>query len=199
MIERLNKLYTQDQHTLYKDIRDHQKKHKTTLINFLYFANVVKNHIPDERKNQEQKIYYSNLIQSNFLLPDGIALRTFYKIAYMLGYNTHATIPNLNGTDFVPYFLQKSKKDKKNMRIHLYGASPETLDKAKTYFQQYAPLGYTHNGYSDLDTGEIQNFVQKLSPNSTNIVLIGRGTPLQENRANKYQHFLPNTMIFTVG
>lgn len=199
MIDRLEKLYTQDKDKLYKDIWNHQKNHTNTVINFLYFANVVKNHLPKRKKTIEQKTYHSNLISSDFLLPDGIALRAFYKIAYCLGYVANRQIPNLNGTDFVPYFLQKSKKDKKNIHIHLYWSSEDTISKAKDYFKQYAPIGYTHHGYGNLNDIEIQELVQKLSSKHTNILLVGRGTPIQENRANKYQHFLPNTMIFTVG
>ncbi len=199
MIDRLDKLYTQDKNKLYRDIWDHQKKHNTTLINFLYYANVVKNHLPNRKKTIEQKTYYNNLINSDFLLPDGIALQTFYKVAYKLWYIPTEKIPNLNGTDFVPYFLEKAKKDKKKILIHLYGASDQTLQKSKEYFKQYGQIGYTHHGYGNLDDKEIQELVQKLSPTHTNILLIGRGTPIQENRANKYKNFLPNTMIFTVG
>lgn len=199
MIDRLNKLYTQDKNKLYKDIWQHQNNNDTTLINFLYFANVVKNHLPNRKKDIQQKTYYNNLMSSDFLLPDGIALQTFYRVAHKLGYVPTKKIPNLNGTDFVPYFLDKAQKDRKKMLIHLYGASEETIQKAKKYFKQYANIGYTHHGYGNLDDKEIQELVQKLSPTHTNILLIGRGTPTQENRAHKYQHFLSHTMIFTVG
>lgn len=199
MIDRLNKLYTQDKNKLYRDIWDHQKKHNNTLINFLYFANVVKNQLPKRKKTIEQKTYYNNLIKSDFLLPDGIALQAFYRIAHICSYSPSTKIPNLNGTDFLPYFLHKSQKDNKKIRIHLYGASQETVDKAKDYFAQYGGIWYTHNGYGDLNDKDIQELVKALSPNHTNILLVARWTPIQENRANKYQNFLPNTMIFTVG
>lgn len=120
MLDRLHKLYTQNKDTLYKDIWLHQKNNKNTLINFLYFANVVKNKIPSARKTVEQKAYYHNITTGDFLLPDGIALQTFYRLAHILGHIEPKRIPNLNGTDFVPYFLDKCKKDKKKIRLHLY-------------------------------------------------------------------------------
>jgi exopolysaccharide biosynthesis WecB/TagA/CpsF family protein len=199
MIDRLDQLYREDKSKLYKDIWDHQKKHTTTLINFLYFANIVKNKLPKRKKTMPQKTYYHNITKSDFLLPDGIALQAFYKVASILGYSSNTALPNHNGTDFVPYFLQKSQKDKKKMHIHLYGASPETINKAKQYFEQYASIGYTHHGYEDLDDKELQQLIENFSPTHTNILLIARGTPIQENRANKYQNFLSNTIIFTVG
>lgn len=140
MLDRLHKLYTQNKTTAYKDIWLHQKKEKTTLINFLYFANIVKNKIPASHKTIEQKTYYHNITTGDFLFPDGIALQAFYTLAYLLGYLAHKKIPNLNGTDFVPYFLQKCKDDKKKIRIHLYGASPDTVTVAAAYFKQYASI-----------------------------------------------------------
>ncbi len=198
MLDRLHKLYTHDKKKLYKDIRDHKKNHSITLINFLYFANVVKNKLPVIKKTIPQKTYYHNISKSDFLLPDGIALQAFYKAASILGYSTKTNLPNHNGTDFVPYFLHKSQKDKKKIRIHLYGASPETVKKAKQYFEQYADIGYIHHWYQDLDDKELQQLIKKSSKTHTNILLIARGTPIQENRANKYQNFLSNTIIFTV-
>ncbi len=198
MIDRLDQLYTEDKNKLYKAIWDHQKKHTTTLINFLYFANIVKNKLPVAKKNMQQKTYYHNITKSDFLLPDGIALQAFYKIASILWFTNHTHLPNLNGTDFVPYFLHKSQKDKKKMHIHLYGASQETVDKAKQYFEQYAKIGYIHHGYEDLDDKELQKMIEKFSKTHTNILLIARWTPIQENWASKYQNFLSNTIIFTV-
>jgi hypothetical protein len=43
-------------------------------------------------------------------LPDGVALQTFYNLASKQFDLSTKKLSNLNGTDFIPYFLDEVKK-----------------------------------------------------------------------------------------
>jgi UDP-N-acetyl-D-mannosaminuronic acid transferase (WecB/TagA/CpsF family) len=77
-------------------------------------------------------LYYAALSDSDILLPDGIALQTFYRLAHK------KRLTNLNGTDFCPYFLEhaKEKYGKEKVNIILYGTYPDLLKKTEAYLSK---------------------------------------------------------------
>jgi hypothetical protein len=102
-------------------------------VNYLYFANIsskklFQNHTAHTTKNDVQNallddykkhsississIYKKALLESDFLLPDGIALQIFYALAHKLGHikSDISKLQNLNGTDFSLDFLMYLKK-----------------------------------------------------------------------------------------
>jgi UDP-N-acetyl-D-mannosaminuronic acid transferase (WecB/TagA/CpsF family) len=67
------------------------------------------------------------------LLPDGVALQTFYRLASNQFDLPVQSLSNLNGTDFIPYFLDEVKKrfGSNRVRIYLYGSKPEIVEATK--------------------------------------------------------------------
>jgi len=82
------------------------------IISYLYFAPIVTHRVFAGPQNSNQKMYKHHLLENDFLLMDGIALQVFYCIARLLGRIKTAKywLPNLNGTDFFPYFIKQVKK-----------------------------------------------------------------------------------------
>jgi len=82
-----------------------------------------------------QYFYKKILLRSDFLLPDGIALQLLYYFIALFGKisTDQKWLPNLNGTDFMPYFLSEAKKKygAQKLCLLLYGTKPDLVAKAK--------------------------------------------------------------------
>lgn len=76
------------------------------VVNFLYFANMMKWKLLEWTPEPRQKDYLAALHASDFLLADWIALQLFWRRSKIWRINK-MTPPNLNGTDFIPYFFEK--------------------------------------------------------------------------------------------
>ncbi len=127
----LQKLYRNDTTTAIEDILTKYARQWFAVVNFLYFANAMKYHLFENLQQQIDFDYSDALLQSDFLLPDGIALQIWDKFENKKEPKTH----NLNGTDLTPAFLHHVVQ---NYDIELYivsvydekiGKWPERLEK----------------------------------------------------------------------
>lgn len=131
-------------------------------------------------------LYQRAIFDADMVLIDGIALQLFYYLS------EKKRLPNLNGTDFCPYFLSYAKKraGEKNVNIILYGTYPHLLERTKQYlFNQGYNVIYAQDGYTNLDRENIE-LALKGKSGDINIMLNARTTPdypIQELRsfANK--------------
>lgn len=205
----LSKLYTWGKFRAYEDILTQYQQDDFAIINFIYFANIVAHQLFLEKdKTEKQREYKKILLKSDFLLPDWIALQFFYWTARLfsrIGGKTYR-LENLNGTDFVPFFLESLKKQygSQKLCILLYGSKEEYAKKVeeKLKFQGYNVI-YTQEGYSDFDREEAETQLNEYQ-DTINILLIARSTPkipLQELRVSRnYQKIQQNKLlVFTTG
>ena len=127
----LSKLYTQSPQQAIQDIATQREKNGHCVVHFLYFANAIKQHIFSQENN-----YTDTLIAADFLLPDGIALQTFYAAAIKLSrvQSTRTWLANCNGTDLTLPLLNTLQKIYPGFVIHLYGGRPATAEKARVFF-----------------------------------------------------------------
>jgi UDP-N-acetyl-D-mannosaminuronic acid transferase (WecB/TagA/CpsF family) len=106
----LEKIYTGTADTAVSEILETYQQEDFTVVNFVYFANIVSQSLfsSDKDKTEKEREYKKILLKSDFLLPDGIALQIFYACAKLLKRieAPRLWLSNLNGTDFVPYFLE---------------------------------------------------------------------------------------------
>jgi UDP-N-acetyl-D-mannosaminuronic acid transferase (WecB/TagA/CpsF family) len=72
---------------------------------------------------QEQKEYTKALSKSDYLFADGIALQVFNKII------TNKRTENLNGTDFIPYFIKRILRKEEDVHIALRTVFDPTINK----------------------------------------------------------------------
>lgn len=205
----LNKLYTKGRDQAISDILALYDQEQSAIVNFVYFANIVAHDLfEDSDKTEKEREYKKILLKSDFVLPDGIGLQLFYAIAKLLGKVDSDTtwLQNLNGTDFVPYFLEdlKKKYGSQKICILLYGTQAEYLETVveKLKYQGYNII-YAQDGYSDFDREGAESAMEEYQ-DTINILLQARSTtkiPLQELWTSRnYQKIQQNKLlVFNTG
>lgn len=189
----LSSLALADMKNTTKDILRNYEQKGYCIVHFLYFANIILNKLDREDVRSEKKEALSEaLLSGDFLLPDGIALRLLYKKHF------RKELPNLNGTDFLPYFLSHLPKGKK-AEILLYGATDEAVRKSAAYIEETFgyPVLYAQDGFKELDWSR----VPPRQDGVIRILLVGRGSPLQEiwTENNREKIETMRCLVFTVG
>ncbi len=190
----LNKLYTWSSQQAIQDIALHREKNGHCVVHFLYFANAIKQHIFSQASTYKQ-----TLTTANFLLPDGIALQTFYAAAVKLGrvQSTRTWLANCNGTDLTLPLLYELHKRHPWLVIHLYGAKPSTVDKARIFLHDNGLMcGVVEDGYSQRDRKNTAPF-----SGAKQVLLVARWTPLQELRIQGNIESIQknNILVLSVG
>lgn len=203
MKEILQKLYPYSSKKAVDDVLKLYEKQKYVIWNFIYFAVINQQKLfYNWKKTTEQKEYKKYLLNSDFLLPDWIALQTFYKVAAKRLNNLPAkNLENLNWTDFVPYFLDEIKKRfwSQRIRLYFYWSKPEIAEECKTiYTKKWFNVVYAQDWFSEFDWKQVKNDRSIEKP--INIMLIARWTPTQELRVEKNLNKIKfnNLIIFTV-
>lgn len=108
----LKKIYTNNFAQAVDYILNLYEKQWFVVSNFIYFAIIKEQKLfKSTKKTTIQKEYYKAIMKWDLLLPDGIALQTFYYFAKRQFNLPVKKLSNLNWTDFVPYFLDDMKKD----------------------------------------------------------------------------------------
>ncbi len=189
----LEKLSLSDAENTMQDILRIYEEKDICIVHFLYFANIILNTLDEENiQPSQKKAFVQALLNGDFLLPDGIALRLLYKKHF------RKELPNLNGTDFLPYFLSHLPKNQKG-EILLYGASPEVVGKTVEYVKKTFsfPIISAQQGFQEFNWSEIPPREKGV----IRILLAGRGSPLQEiwveNNRKKLEEM--ECLVFTVG
>lgn len=118
---------------------------------------------------------YKSALGRFLVLNDGLGIDLASQIKY-----GHTFPDNLNGTDFVPYFLRTTRR---RLRIYLIGTSDaavgEAARKMSLRFPRHEFVGF-RNGFF---TGpqDIENSCRKIKESEADCVLVGMGNPLQES------------------
>jgi exopolysaccharide biosynthesis WecB/TagA/CpsF family protein len=85
---------------------------------------------------------------------------------------------NLNGTDFVPLFLRRTRHA---LRIFVLGGHPHVTPRAVEEFRRQAPqhtyVGFHHGYFTAEELPEILDAIRQLK---SDVILVALGTPLQE-------------------
>lgn len=140
------------------------------IINFLYFATIVRTKLTEEEKDENLKIYERAMNECDFLLPDGIALYIVMKYKYK------KIVTNLNWTDFLPFFIDQIKPE--NINLICYGTFPQDIPKAVENLKKkitWIEISHYQDGYKELERDKINT-----NPEKINILLIWRWSPRQE-------------------
>ncbi len=175
------------------------------VVNFIYFSQIVSQKLfsSAKKKTEKEKEYKKLILKSDFLLPDGIALQVFYYLAALFRVikTDKKWIPNVNWTDFTPYFLNDTKQKYWSQRINilLYGSKPDIVEKVKdTLSLKWYNVIYTQDGFSEFDRGKAEEALNEYV-DTTNILLVARSTPkipLQELWTSRnYQKIIDNKLL----
>ena len=194
MINILKKIFTWTKDQAVKEILSN-KRHQT--INFLYFA-LLQEHIV-EKRNKE---YIEALVNSDFILPDWIALKLFLK-------KYHIKISeNLNWTDFIPYLLKNL-----NWKIHIWfytvydekiGKLKRDTTKVKDYIQKnftpkkiFSFVSHYNQKGKDFDFNEYEKSL--IGQYDYKIFLVWLWSPFQEIWAYKNKNFFKKHDIIVLN
>ncbi len=207
----LDKLFTGNKTDAYEHIIKEYHRKWWVVANYLYFANITGKHLFDsyssyvdktifeEALKDDYKIlapsiiapaYKKALLESDILLPDGIALQLFYRLAAKNRKikTKKEWLDNLNWTDFGLFFIDRlqSEKGKDNVEIYLYGTYPGILEKTKTFLQErWFCIAYAQDGFTNFDWEQVSE-IRKKNKKQYAVLLVARTTPeypIQELRA----------------
>lgn len=177
-----SRLYTGSRHQLCKDMIDSYQEQDFLTVSFVYFTNLI--------KNERNQSYIQAMKVMDFILPDGIALQTFWRFTHNL---IGSILPNHNGTDFTPYILHYLQRQHIPFSLSLYGAKPEIVQKAAEFARYKGRnVSYVQDGYISFDRESFHN-AQK--PNTIPILLVARGVPLQEIRTYDNLSYIRNHRV----
>ena len=195
----IQKIYTKDKKHLVKDILDVYNKKAYLVVNFIYFASFYKYIL-----KLKDISYITSLEKSNFLLPDGIALRMYLDKKYNI------KADNLNGTDFTPYLLDNISTNQTHIAFYtVYDdkiwKKKEDVDIVKNYIKNnfkskkidvfvshYSKKGEDFDFKSYENSLKQDNFDKK-------IFLVGIWTPFQEKWTNKNIDFFKKNGILVMN
>lgn len=203
----LNKIYTWDKQKCYDVILKHYAEQGRCVVSFLYFANMMRWRVIENKPQRSseklaiRKSYIRALDHADFLLPDGIALQVFYRCAVTWSNRLH----NLNGTDFVPYVLDRLMTWWKKVHLCIYAVYDASLGKseqqnmyAKTYIQERwwddVEVLLLQSPYSEKESGMDRDaYTASLEETDTDVrlFLMCTWSPHQEVRVDRHrQQFL---------
>lgn len=222
----LNKLSLSDRGHLISSIICHYQDQKWIVVHFLYFASLLK--ILRENVPNSDRDYTQSLISADFLLPDGIALALYYEhylrqspikwfeiLAFMIRFS-HLALPNHNGTDFIPSFLDALEERWINYSITLLSAYDFTMNKPKSAIEneitalknRWGKAKFV-NGYNvKYQARNKKNFQKELYKqhilewkDDMNVLMVATGSPHQELWVEANKEFLKKQWyaVFTVG
>lgn len=113
-----------------------------------------------------------SLLQDFLLLNDGIGIDIASRILHGKPFPC-----NLNGTDFVPFFLRHCSR---SLRLFLLGATPSVVERAANGFTRCWPVhrlvGYQHGFFA----GEESRILELVKNSAPDLVLVAMGNGLQE-------------------
>ena len=136
--------------------------------------------------------YRRVLNDSTWVFGDGTGVRWAAKLQ---GIKIKA---NLNGTDFFPYFFEKTSN--RGHRYFLLGADEETIkraaEEAKRLFPGWILAGFHHGYILDKPTTEI---VKDINSARVDLLLVGMGNPLQEKFISEHKELLEVKVIAGTG
>ena len=175
------------------------------VVNFIYFSQLVSQHVfsTAKKKTEKEKEYKKLILKSDFLLPDGIALQIFYYLAvtFWAIQSDKKRLPNMNWTDFTPYFLNDTKQKYGSQRINilLYWSTPKVVEKVKENLTlKWYNVIYIQDWFSEFDREKAEESLDEYV-DTTNILLVARSTPkipLQELRTSRnYQKIIDNKLL----
>lgn len=179
----LAKLFSGDAQEAVRQIMQHYRDQGSTVVNFLYFANVMRGRLIEDSTASRQHDYAKSLVASDFLLPDGIALQMFYRRTN-LGRREKIWLHNLNGTDFIPLLLTRLFATWQQTHVAIYssydpviGKGEEWLAKGATNFEKQ--FGHHvdflfHNAYrqSSIDDFTWDDYEQSCASLPNRILLV---------------------------
>jgi len=156
--------------------------------------------------------FKDNLLNMDFLFPDWIALQLFYfcyKIKLLfkswLKDKQKVFLPNINWTDFTPYFLEEIRNKYWNQKlcILLYWTTEKYIKRTKDFLTyKWYNVIYHQDWFTEFDWNKAEKAIADYS-DTINVLLVSRSTPqipIQTLRSNNEKNKISenNLIVFNV-
>lgn len=138
---------------------------------------------------QKDKNFFDIINCADLIIPDGVGVKIALKLK---GIN----IEQIRGIDFSRLLLKTAQE--KGYKVGFLGAKEEIIQKAKENILKEYPqldIGYTRNGYFS-DENEI---IEEIKNSQIKILLVGLGSPKQEEIIYKLKNIMQGTVMIGVG
>lgn len=156
------------------------------------FSFINANSINIAQKNIHFK---SALMETNYLLPDGIGM----KIACLFG--GFSMYENLNGTDLFPHLMEYFENHKKS--VYFLGSKPGVVEKMNTILKFDHPnlkvAGFHHGYFSQEEKSKKLKIIDVINKANPDVLMVGMGSPAQEIWVQKNFDKLKAKVVITVG
>ncbi len=145
-----------------------------------------------ERHDRARSVYFANahtlncahdssayrevLRRADCVFGDGTGVR--WAVRTLHGVSLRA---NVNGTDLVPYFMERAQQMERGLRIFLLGARPDVLARTVGRLRQCYPgwrVAGWHHGYVNEETSP--RVVRAINRAQPDLLLVAMGNPRQE-------------------
>ena len=178
------------------------------IVNFIYFAQIVSQKVfsSSRKRTEREKEYKKILLKSDFLLPDWLSLQTFCWMANLFWTykSERKRLPNLNWTDFTPFFLNdiKQKYWSQRLNILLYWSTPKVVEKVKEKLTlKWYNIIYIQDWFSEFDRDKAENALNEYI-DTINVLLVARSTPkipLQELWTSRNYHKIQENKLLVMN
>lgn len=138
---------------------------------------------------QKDKDFFEIINSADLVIPDGVGVKIALKLK---GIN----IQRIRGIDFSRLLIKTAQE--KGYTVGFLGAKEEIIQKAKENILKEYPklnIGYIRNGYFS-DDNEI---IEEIKNSQIKILLVGLGSPKQEELICKLKNILQGTVMIGVG
>lgn len=150
----INKLFHWTQEDAYKTLVETRERQGFSVVNYLYGANLTARKLFAKKKSDKSVRYHKALREWDLLLPDGIGLQLFALLYYRRYHKKKVWLPNLNGTDFLPYCLERLDKEY-DLKLVLYGTKPEGIELSAKFLKKKGyDVVYWQDGFREFDRNE---------------------------------------------
>ena len=194
------------------------------VVNYLYGAMIVQHRLLDIQHLWPSYALQQSLLLGDFLLPDGAALRTFRLARQTLvrcSYFSKSTtwklpwiLPNLNGTDFLPNFLDTLQQTGRSVTIStitvydpVIGNPPDILkDAAYQHIteRRWFPVVYQaqrdrHDPVGTFDRWQYRDSLLRYDTAALHILLVFHSSPQKELRTTQHAEMIRSTRVLVMN
>lgn len=136
----LSRLDNRSRDEIFASIIKQYESGESRVVSFLYFASIAE--VFDSQDTQALLPYLQSLTSSDYLLPDGIALSLLYErmiratplsyfdIVMLVSGFSELSLPNHNGTDFIPACIDHLCARQRSVHITLLSAYDPKIGKS---------------------------------------------------------------------
>jgi N-acetylglucosaminyldiphosphoundecaprenol N-acetyl-beta-D-mannosaminyltransferase len=145
-------------------------------------------------QSQENPELHEALMSADLVYCDGYGVRLAAKAM-------EAEVPHrMTGADWV--WGLSSLCETSEVSVYLLGSDPGVAAEAAERLHRWYPrlqISGTHHGYFELGSEHDQRVVEDINARRPDIVLVGMGSPKQEQWVQRHAHELDTDVLWTVG